>query len=272
MQIWLVDAFVDREFRGNPAAIAVCPDGFPAVERMQATAAGLGLPTTAYLVPVADTRYRIRWFTPRAELNICGHATLAGACYLYDVAGISDREPLTFETGGGALHTRRRGGMIAIDLPVMPTVPVDPPPGLADALGVDIVRCERAEDDLLTDVGSPAAVAALRPDFAALARIDCRGHIVTAPGGEAGGDPVDFVSRTFFPALGVDEDQVCVSAHCKLVPYWSGRLGRSDMTTVQLSEHGGRLSVALSGPRVLVAGRAVVRHPVLEPQRVGTGW
>jgi PhzF family phenazine biosynthesis protein len=260
MLIWLVDAFVDAGLRGNPAAVAICPGGFPAEQRMQRTAAELALPTTAYLVPVTTGRYRVRWFTPRTELAICGHATVASACYLYDVAGVPDAEPLTFETGAGSLRTSRAGGQILIDLPLAPTVAVDPPPGFAAALGVDIVRCERAADDILAEVASPAAVAALRPDFAALARIDCRGHIVTARGGRAGSERVDFVSRTFFPALGVDEDQVCVSAHCKLAPYWAARLGRAELTTVQLSERGGRLSVAVAGERVLVAGHAVARH------------
>lgn len=259
MQIWLVDAFVDAEFQGNPAAVAVCDDGFPATRWMQDTALDVGLPTTAFLVPVAAARYRVRWFTPRKELNICGHATVASACFLYDVADVPDTVPLTFETSGGPLRTSRHGGRIAIDLPVMATVPVVPPAGLAAALGAGIVRCERAADDILTELDSADAVAALRPDFAALAEIDCRGHIVTAGAGGAGYGPVDFVSRTFFPALGVNEDQVCVSAHCKLAPYWAARLGRQALSTVQLSERGGRLSVAMSGGRVQVAGQAAVR-------------
>jgi predicted PhzF superfamily epimerase YddE/YHI9 len=253
-EIWLVDAFADAEFRGNPAGVVLCPDGLPPADRMQDAARAAGLPTLAFLHRRAEDRWRVRWFTPGKELNICGHATVASACYLHEAGGVDDALPLVFETGAGELYTRRVDGGFAIDLPVMRTVPVTPPPGLEAALGVELTACERAEDDILVEVGSVDDVASLKPDFAALAAIDCRGHVVTARGGGA-----DFVSRTFFPALGVDEDQVCVSAHCKLAPYWAERTGRETMSALQLSERGGRLSVTLAGDRVLVAGPAVVR-------------
>ncbi|KQZ02920.1 MULTISPECIES: PhzF family phenazine biosynthesis protein [Streptomyces] len=257
METWLVDAFADAEFRGNPAGVVLCPDGHPTAGRMQEAARTAGLPTLAFLHPLAKGHYRVRWFTPGKELNICGHATVASACYLHEVGGVDDTLPLVFETGAGPLYTHRAGDEFAIDLPVMHTRPIAPPPGLQEALGVELTSCERAEDDILVEVGSVEEVAGLQPDFEALAEIDCRGHVVTARGGKGG---ADFVSRTFFPALGVDEDQVCVSAHCKLAPYWARRLGKETMSALQLSERGGRLSVTLAGDRVLVAGPAAVRR------------
>lgn len=256
---WLVDAFAEQDFRGNPAGVVVTPAGFPPVSRMQAIAHDITLPTTAFVVPVTRTAYRIRWFTPETELNLCGHATLASAAYLYEVAGVPADERLEFATGNGPLYTERHGSRISVDLPRWEVRPCPTPHGLEEALGCRVLRCDRAVDDLLIELDSATAVAALRPDFAALARVDaCRGHVVTAPG-EPGG-AADFVSRSFFPALGVDEDQVCVSAHCKLGPYWQDRLGRARLQAVQLSPRGGRLQLEMVADRVRVTGAVQVRH------------
>ncbi|MEX5712630.1 PhzF family phenazine biosynthesis protein [Parafrankia sp. FMc6] len=255
MHAWLVDAFADRQYAGNPAAVVVRPDGFDTTERMQAAAAAFGLPTTAFVVPVAPGEFLIRWFTPKAELNICGHATVASACYLYEAAG-GDAGELSFRGPHDVLYTSRRDGLISIALPRIDVVPVDPPPGLIEALGTPVERCALSPDDLLVEVGSEEAVAALRPDFARLAEFDVRGHVVTAASNRPG---VDFVSRAFFPALGVDEDQVCVSAHCKLAPYWSGRLDRRRLSALQLSTRGGRLLVETADDHVRVAGAGIVR-------------
>jgi PhzF family phenazine biosynthesis protein len=254
MHVWLVDAFADEEYQGNPAGVIVVPAGFPSARRMQAISHDLGLPTTAFVIPVLGTTYRIRWFTPEKELNICGHATIASACYLYDVAKIADSAPLEFQTQNGSLYTHRRDNRIAINLPRVDVFPYVPPREMEEALGVRIVYCGRAVDDIVIEVESARVVAEATPDFAKLAGVDCRGHVLTARG-ENG---VDFVSRSFFPALGVNEDQVCVSAHCKLGPYWQKRLGRNRMTAIQLSPRGGRLFVEVTGRRVQVAGTARV--------------
>jgi predicted PhzF superfamily epimerase YddE/YHI9 len=256
MRAWVVDAFADARYQGNPAAVIPVSGDFPGTGRMQAIAAGLALPTTAFVLSVTAAEHRIRWFTPKAELGICGHATIAAARYLHDVAGADPAAGMTFRTASGPLHTRRSGDRIAIDLPRSDTVRCVPPPGLADLLGARVVRCERASDDLIIELESQRTVAALTPDFAGLARIDCRGHVVTA---RAEGAETDFVSRSFFPALGVDEDQVCVSAHCKLAPYWRSVVGKDRMTATQLSERGGRLEVEVAGDRVLVTGTARLR-------------
>jgi PhzF family phenazine biosynthesis protein len=255
----IVDTFADDRFAGNPAAVAPVP-AFPDDGAMQRTAAGIGLPTTAFVVPAGPGEYRVRWFTPAKEINLCGHATIASARYLFGLDDNAGRTTLTFVSDNGVLFTERVGDLIAIDLPTADLRPAEPPPGLLEALGTDAVSCAVSFDDILIELASAAAVAAVRPDFAALAEQPFRGHIVTAPG-PAG---VDFVSRTFFPSLGVNEDQVCVTAHCKLAPFWAGRLGRSRLDGLQLSERGGRLAVEHRGDRVRVLGSAVRRGGVHE--------
>lgn len=260
MRHHIVDTFADDQFAGNPAAVAPVP-AFPPDEAMQRIANRIGLPTTAFVVPAAPGEYRVRWFTPAKELNLCGHATIASARYLFGLEENLGRTTLTFVSENGVLFAERVGDLIAIDLPTADLRPAEPPPpGLLEALGTDALSCWVSHDDVLVELESATAVAAVRPDFAALARQPFRGNIVTAPG-PAG---VDFVSRTFFPSLGVNEDQVCVTAHCKLAPFWAGRLGRSGLSALQLSERGGRLAVEHRGKRVHVLGAAVRRGGVHE--------
>ncbi|MGW4393666.1 PhzF family phenazine biosynthesis protein [Amycolatopsis nivea] len=247
-----VDAFADGRYAGNPAAVALLP-AFPEAPVLQDTAFRIGLPTTAFLVPRGTGAYDVRWFTPHAEINLCGHATIAAARLLFDEPGNAGSPRLTFVSGNGVLFAERDGELVGIDLPAAPVAEADPPEGLLAALGVRALSCHVSADDVLVELPSPEAVAAVRPDFAALARLPFRGHIVTAADGEG------FVSRTFFPSLGVDEDQVCVTAHCKLGPYWAGRLGRKRLSARQLSERGGSLRVEDAGERVRVWGTAVAR-------------
>lgn len=262
MQAWLVDAFADDRNAGNAAAVVVAEAGFPPTERMQQFAFEVGVPTTAFLVRLADQEYRLRWFTPLAELDLCGHATLASAAYLYsdrsETVWPTPQGTLVFHTRSGSLEAAQDGLEIVLDLPVIDTVTVPTPPEALAALGVRVLSCERAVDDYVYELESAQAVLSLRPDFTALAGIECRGHVVTAPGD---GD-IDFVSRSFFPALGVDEDQVCVSAHCKLGPFWQRRTGKARMTAEQLSSRGGRLGVRMSGGRVQVSGQGRVRDVI----------
>jgi PhzF family phenazine biosynthesis protein len=256
MRPHIVDTFADERFAGNPAAVIGVPR-FPPTDAMQKMAHRIALPTTAFVVPAGPGRYRVRWFTPYKEINLCGHATIASARVLLDRPANAARRGLTFVSDNGVLYAERAGDLIAIDLPTARLTTCDPPSGLLEALGTDAVACAVSSDDILVEVVSMAAVKAVRPDFAALARQPFRGHIVTA-GATSG---ADFVSRTFFPALGVNEDQVCVSAHCKLTPYWARRLGRDRLCALQLSERGGRLEVRDAGNRVRVLGTAVPRGP-----------
>lgn len=268
MQAWIVDTFVDQNFAGNDAAVILLQNEFPHTDEMQSIALDLGVPTTAFmLAPRESSRYPIRWFTPRKELNLCGHATVASACFLYDVKGVCRSTELCFETHSGPLHARRIGSSISLDLPRMDVTACDLPDGLEDALGAKIVNCNRAIDDILVELESEEAVATLRPKFDVLAGINCRGHIVTA---QAATQNADFVSRSFFPALGVDEDQVCVSAHCKLGPFWGERLQKEQLTAIQMSQRGGRLMIEVDDHRVQVAGNAHARACVDQARRNGS--
>jgi PhzF family phenazine biosynthesis protein len=257
MRFHIVDTFADARFAGNPAAV-VTPPAFPPVGVMQSTAHRIGLPTTAFVVAAGPGDYRVRWFTPYKELNLCGHATIASARHLFGRPGNAGRSTLRFVSDNGVLFTERVGDLVAIDLPASALTLADPPAGLLAALGTEAVACAVSSDDVLVEVSSAEAVAAVRPDFAALARQPFRGHIVTAPAASG----ADFVSRTFFPSHGVNEDQVCVTAHCKLAPYWAARLGRRRLTALQLSQRGGRIEVEEAGERVRVLGTAVPREGV----------
>jgi PhzF family phenazine biosynthesis protein len=255
MHYYLVDTFTGGRYRGNPAAVAEV-SAFPDDQRMQDVAHQIGVPTTAFVVPAAAGEYLVRWFTPHAEINLCGHATIASARHLFTQPGNAARRRLRFLSGHGVLYAERERNLIALDLPRAALTVTAPPPGLLAALGVRrIVACATSSDDVLVELASAEAVAAVSPDFAELSRQPFRGHIVTARA-TAG---ADFVSRTFFPALGVNEDQVCVSAHTKLAPYWAERLGRPALSALQLSERGGRLEVEDGTDRVRVLGSAVVR-------------
>lgn len=260
MRAWIIDAFADGRFQGNPAGVVTVHGPFPPVDHLQRVAAQLDVPTTAFLKQAGERRWEIRWFTPCAELDLCGHATLASAFYLHDVLGVPTGGALCFHTRvSGDLLAHWSDRFVALDLPRMELQPCSLPEGLAAALGATPVRCARASDDIVVELSSAEAVRALRPRFDALARFECRGHVVTAIADDGA---ADFVSRAFFPALGVDEDQVCVSAHCKLGPYWADRLQSRHLSAVQLSGRGGRLVLTVGDRRVRVSGTAVVRGPV----------
>jgi PhzF family phenazine biosynthesis protein len=253
LQIAQIDAFTDRPFAGNPAAVCLLPAPRDA-EWMQAVAREMNLAETAFLTP-EDGGFRLRWFTPSVEVDLCGHATLASAHWLWECGVLPGSEAARFHTRSGILTAARSDGWITLDFPATPARPVATPPGLDEALGTAAVGVAQSSFDYLVEVASEAAVRALAPDLAALARLGGRGVIVTARG-ESGG--VDFVSRFFAPAAGVPEDPVTGSAHCALAPYWSERMGgRTEFVAAQLSARGGRLRVRLAGERVLLSGHAV---------------
>jgi PhzF family phenazine biosynthesis protein len=260
MNITTVDAFTDRPFAGNPAA--VCLLDAPADETwMRLVAREMNLSETAFLHPEgAPGTYRLRWFTPAVEVDLCGHATLAAAHLLWEDSHLRPDQPAAFLTRSGRLVAERRGAWIELDFPSLPTEPGDAPAGLLAALGVtpDAVRfCGRSRFDVLVVLGDEAAVGAVRPDFGALARVPARGLIVTAPAAPGRADGADFVSRFFAPAAGVAEDPVTGSAHCVLGPYWAAALGREALVGYQASERGGVVRVRVDGPRTRLAGQAV---------------
>ena len=248
--VW-VDAFTDTPFAGNPAAIVflAAPAGDVWMQRL---AFELGLAETAYVVPRGPDEFGLRWFTPTVEIPLCGHATLASAHALYE-SGRADG-PITFHTESGPLVCTRRDGMIEMDFPAVRPVPVDPAPGLLDALGVsDPVAVLDNKQWFIVEVATAAEVEQLTPDLRALERI-VDGASVTARSDRPG---VDIVSRVFGPGVGVDEDAVTGSVHCALVPYWGAKLNRTELVAYQASARGGTLHCRLDGDRVFLAGPAV---------------
>lgn len=253
--VW-VDAFCERPFGGNPAAVCLLERPAPEAA-MQSLAFELGLSETAYAWPDGDG-YSLRWFTPAAEVDLCGHATVATA-YALHCAGHLGSGSVRFHTRSGVLVADVEGETVVLDLPADPPVPADPPPDLpADW---PVVGAAMGRWDLVIELPDAGAVAAVEAGAAAGAARRCRGVIVTAPGGggpgaAAAGSP-DYVLRFFAPAVGVPEDPVTGSAQCTLGPYWAEKLGRSELLAVQLSSRRGILQVATAGDRVRVGGRAV---------------
>lgn len=251
--LFVVDAFVHGgTFSGNPAA--VCLLDKPANERwMQHVASEMNLSETAFAVPNGDT-YGLRWFTPTVEVDLCGHATLAAAHVLWNENRSAPEKPLRFETRSGILTcTRHKYGRISMDFPAEPAAVTEPPAGLVEALGCDPIWVGRNRFDLLVELRSAYEVRNLRPDFGQLAAISCRGTIVTA---QSDDDKYDLISRFFAPAVGVNEDPVCGSAHCCLGPYWAERLGKTKLRALQASARKGEVIVELTGDRVILQGRA----------------
>ena len=249
--IYQVDAFTDRLFAGNPAAICPLPQWLPDAA-MQAIAAENNLSETAFIVR-EETDYALRWFTPTVEVDLCGHATLASAYVVFKFLE-PDRTEVAFRAlKAGTLRVRREGEQLAMDFPATPPKPVVTSTELATALGRTPKEVLAARDYLAV-YDNAADVAALAPDFAAIAKLDRFAVIATAPGGNG----VDFVSRFFAPAQGVPEDPVTGSAHCTLTPYWAHRLRKSRLEARQISPRGGKLTCTLDGDRVIIAGRAVL--------------
>jgi predicted PhzF superfamily epimerase YddE/YHI9 len=246
-----VDAFAEKVFHGNPAGVVPLTQ-WPGDDVMQKIAVENGLAETAFFVPVGGDRHHLRWFTPGAEVDLCGHATLATAFVIFTQLG-SSAARLTFDTRSGPLHVARcADGKLELDFPSRPAIPATPPSALLEGLGAAPVHYAQAQANLAVFT-SAADVRALRPDFAALATLEQYGTIVTAPG-----DDCDFVSRFFAPRVGVPEDPVTGSAHCVLTPYWAERLGKNKLHARQLSARGGQLWCELAGDRVKMAGHAVL--------------
>ena len=256
-----VDAFTDRPFRGNPAGVCVLPGPTDAAW-MQHVAREMNLAETAFLHREGDA-YRLRWFTPAVEVDLCGHATLASAHVLWSEGHLPSGQQARFQTLSGLLTAEQHGDWIELDFPAEPPAPVEPPRELAAALGVTPLAVARNRMDYLVELADEGAVRAVTPDFARLGAIPARGVIVTS---RAQSPEYDFVSRFFGPSVGIDEDPVTGSAHCALAPYWSGRLGRDELTGFQASARGGIVRVRLAGDRAKLLGQAVT---VLRGELVG---
>ena len=252
LPMYQVDAFTGRLFGGNPAAVVILEAWLPDAT-MQAIAAENNLAETAFVVPGGEES-GLRWFTPTIEVDLCGHATLAAAHAMFR-HGYARRSPIVFRYQGGTLAVAHEGDLLELDFPSRPAAPVAADTPLAAALGAALGAAPKEvlkARDLLAVFETREQVEALRPDFAAVARLDAFAVIVTAPGRDC-----DFVSRFFAPRAGIPEDPVTGSAHCTLVPYWSARLNKRKLHARQVSARGGELFCEDKGPRVTIAGRAV---------------
>lgn len=248
LTMYQVDAFAERLFEGNPAAVVPLDHWLPD-SLLQAIALENNLSETAFFV-AEDGGYRLRWFTPEAEVDLCGHATLASAHVLFEHLD-HPGEAVRFQSNSGELRVLRSAQGLTLDFPAIIPKPMGMMVEIVEGLGAEPTALLGAPDYIAV-FDSEDQIRALRPDFAILRRLDRRGVLATAPG-----DEVDFVSRCFFPRLQVDEDPVTGSAHCKLVPYWAQRLGKKALIARQLSRRGGTLRCELAGKRVLLTGRAV---------------
>jgi PhzF family phenazine biosynthesis protein len=258
----LVDAFAERPFTGNPAGVCVLAEAAEAADEawMQALAAELQLPATAFVWPAADG-FCLRWFTATTELSLCGHGTLASAHALLELGHVAAGQAIRFESQAGVLVAQPGGHGIELDFPAEPSAPIEPPADLLRSLSSAKLRLdqtpvhvERNRLDVLVELASEDALRVVQPDLALLRRVPARGVILTARAGSSAGD---FVSRFFAPSVGIDEDAVTGSAHCCLAPYWHRKLGKTEMVGLQLSRRGGVVHVQVNGERVRLGGQAV---------------
>jgi len=250
IDIYQVDAFTSRLFGGNPAAVCPLKEWLPD-NMLQAIAAENNLSETAFCIPEKDG-FGLRWFTPKVEVDLCGHATLASAHVLWQQGKTTSNE-IRFSTRSGILTALNKQGEIELNFPLEPDEPVPTPANLVAALNISPTYVGKNRFDYIVEVDSENTLRHLEPDFRLLATVPCRGVIVTS----RSADPqFDFVSRAFFPRLGVDEDPVCGSAHCCLVNFWRKRLGKSEFVAFQVSARGGVVKVRVVKARVFLSGKA----------------
>jgi len=250
--IFQIDAFTEKLFTGNPAAVCLLPAP-QGEDWMQAVAMEMNLSETAFLVERGDG-YGLRWFTPKIEVDLCGHATLASAHVLWTERRVPRGESIRFHTRSGVLTAVRNGEHIELDFPLDPPTEATAPAGLLEALGVAAVYVGKGRFDYLVEIESERAVRSLQPDFTRLAKVQARGIIVTA---RSSRPEYDLVSRFFAPCAGIDEDPVTGSAHCCLGAYWGQRLGKTEMVGHQVSARGGVVRVRVAGDRASLGGQAV---------------
>jgi PhzF family phenazine biosynthesis protein len=250
LPIYWIDAFTDRMFGGNPAAV-IPLDSWPDDSILQRIANENGLSETAYFVRTGPARAQLRWFTPSIEIDLCGHATLAAAHVLFNQMGQRE-SPMVFDTKSGPLSVSSNGPLIELDFPSRPATPSEPPASLLLGLGLKPDQVLRSERMCLCVYKTEQEVLGIAPNFTDLANVVPGRIIITAPGTDC-----DFVSRFFAPDAGVAEDPVTGSAHSTLVPYWAGRLGKNRLHARQVSRRGGELWCELAGDRVKMAGHGV---------------
>jgi PhzF family phenazine biosynthesis protein len=249
INVYQVDAFANKPFEGNPAAICPLEEWLPE-QAMQALAAENNLSETAFFVPDGDG-FALRWFTPAIEVDLCGHATLAAAHVLFEELDYQSEE-IRFSTKSGTLSVVRNGDSLRMDFPAQQPLPFELPVQLVEAFATTPEDCLKF-DDIIAVFPSEEMVRNADPDMSLLAQLDCRAIIITAESAE-----YDFIARWFGPKTGIKEDPVTGSAFTQLVPYWASRLGKTEFRVKQVSQRGGELTCELVGNRVLISGRAVL--------------
>lgn len=252
LSIFHVDAFTDKPFAGNPAAVCILPEAGDETW-MQHVAQEMNLSETAFLFR-QDDGFSLRWFTPKVEVDLCGHATLASAHILWETGTLPAQDQARFYTRSGLLTAKRSGDLVELDFPADESHRIDAPREIMNALGVDPLYTGKSRSNYLIEVASEDAVRKLQPDFAALSSFQKAGFIVTS---RADSEEFDFVSRFFVPSAGINEDPVTGSAHCCLGPYWQSRLGKDAFVAYQASLRGGVVYVRVGGDRVYISGHAV---------------
>lgn len=267
--VWIIDAFTPVAFRGNAAAVYIL-DAFPEDAKLQLAAAQMNLSETAFVVPAGNNNqkehlYKLRWFSPEAEVHLCGHATLAATHALHQSGRLNSGDTAIYDTLSGQLTAKVLDKTIEMDFPALPGAPAKPP-AVLKALGVDMLACQRNRDNYLVEVSDFDTLTGCRPAYKKLAKMDAQGVIVTTSNGVPQG--YDFASRYFCPALGINEDPVTGSAHCFLAPYWAEKLGKTHFHALQASMGHGILDVTLAGQRVLIAGQAIttLKGQIEEPK------
>jgi PhzF family phenazine biosynthesis protein len=249
LKVFIANAFSDKKFSGNPAAVVPLSEWLSDVQ-MQQIAAQNNLAETAYIIPRGND-YAIRWFTPTVEVDLCGHATLASAFVMFEHLGYG-RDRIIFDSKSGPLQVTRSGGKITLDFPANEPEPATDENGLIEmGLGIKPRSVFKSLYDYMVVLNKQSEIEALNPNLALIKKLSSRGLIVTAQG-----DEVDFVSRCFFPQSGIDEDPVTGSAHVVMVPYWAKQTGKNKLSAIQLSARRGWLDCELAGDRVLMSGYA----------------
>ncbi len=255
--LYVVDAFTNQPFQGNPAAVCILKN--PCDETwMRNVAREMNLAETAFAHPI-DGGYSLRWLTPKVEVDLCGHATLATAHVLWRSGKLRPDEPAKFHTRSGLLVCRQSDGWIEMDFPALGTECCEGPTGLAAAINVQPLSFHKTSMDYLVELESESQVRELVVDMNAIAKYPVRGLIVTS---KSDLSEYDFVSRFFAPACGVNEDPVTGSAHCALGPYWARKLGKASLVAYQASERGGIVQMQTSMDRILLKGQAVLMSKV----------
>lgn len=247
LTIYQLDAFTSTVFAGNPAAVVPLTEWI-SDELMQKIAAENNLAETAFYVAEGE-QFHIRWFTPTVEVNLCGHATLATAYTIFEYANYP-KSLIEFTSKSGILRVEKQGDLLELDFPVDVPVPAETPQEYFDGLDIKPIETLKGISDYFLVFENESQIKAIKPDFKTIAKVPCRGVIVTAKG-----DEVDFVSRFFGPQSGIDEDPVTGSAHTTLTPFWAEKLGKSTLSAKQISARGGELTCTLTGDRVKIAGK-----------------